>query len=303
MIISAKTSKLENSNNGVVGVATVTFGNSFKVQNIAIKQSGEGKLFVAMPSYKSKQVDDEGKPVYKDICNPITKDFREQLYNAILSSFNSGNEAFIGEADDRKEPKVGVKITPYDKGATKAMANLYLEDGFVVSGVTVKKSNEGNLFISMPSYKTNQVGEDGKPVYKDICYPVTKEFKEALRKTVVETYLEEVAGVNKPIEAAQTHEQQPADSFMNIPDDEELPFADAVEEPAQTKPQKAQIDSLVKDTAEKLSADKGKKEPKAEPKKTSIKNRLAAGEAKKKAEDARKAALPREPKAKDAVIA
>lgn len=303
MIISVKTSKVENNQNGVVGLATVSFGDAFKVQSIAIKQSHEGKLFVAMPSYKSKQVDEEGKPVYKDICNPITKGFREQLYGAILSSFNSGNEAFIGDADDRHEPKVGVKITPFDKGATKAMANLYLEDGFVVSGVAVKKSNDGNLFISMPSVKTNQVGEDGKPVYKEICFPANKEFRDALRSQIVNEYLENMVGINKPIEAAPTKETQPSDGFMNIPDDEELPFADAVEEPAKTKPQKEQIDSLIKDTAEKLSTDKGKKEPKAEIKKPSIKDRMASGEAKKKANEAKKAAEPKLPKAKEAEIA
>lgn len=63
------------------------------------------------------------------------------------------------------------------------------------------------------------------------------------------------------------------------------------------------IDSLIKDTAEKLSTDKGKKEPKAEIKKPSIKDRMASGEAKKKANEAKKAAEPKLPKAKAAEIA
>ena len=84
MLISVKTNKLENSENGVKGLATVTFGDAFKVQSISIVE-GKNGLFVSMPSYKSKQVDENGDPVYKDICNPITKDFRDQLYGAILS--------------------------------------------------------------------------------------------------------------------------------------------------------------------------------------------------------------------------
>ena len=61
-----------------------------------------------MPSYKTKQVDEAGKAIYKDICNPITKDFRDALYGAILSSFENGREATIGEADGRTEPSIGV---------------------------------------------------------------------------------------------------------------------------------------------------------------------------------------------------
>ena len=100
MLISVKTSKLENSENGIKGLATVTFGDSFKVQSISIME-GKNGLFVSMPSYKSKQVDENGDPVYKDICNPITKDFRDSLYGAILSSFQNEREATIGEADGR----------------------------------------------------------------------------------------------------------------------------------------------------------------------------------------------------------
>lgn len=35
--------------------ATVTFGESFKVTNIAILQSGDGRMFVSMPRYKTNQ--------------------------------------------------------------------------------------------------------------------------------------------------------------------------------------------------------------------------------------------------------
>ena len=32
-----------------------------------------------LPSYKTKQTDEAGNAIYKDICNPITKDFRTNL--------------------------------------------------------------------------------------------------------------------------------------------------------------------------------------------------------------------------------
>ncbi|CBK74379.1 SpoVG [Butyrivibrio fibrisolvens 16/4] len=45
-----------------------------------------------MPSYKTKTLDTDGNPVFKDIAFPITKEFREALYGKILEGFEIGEE-------------------------------------------------------------------------------------------------------------------------------------------------------------------------------------------------------------------
>ena len=50
------------------------------------------------------------------------------------------------------------------------------------------KKGKENPFVSMPSYKTKEVDENNKPVYRDVCYPVTKEFREQLYGSILETY-------------------------------------------------------------------------------------------------------------------
>ena len=45
-----------------------------------------------MPSYKTKQVDEQGKPIYQDVCYPVTKDFREKLYNEIISEYEKAKD-------------------------------------------------------------------------------------------------------------------------------------------------------------------------------------------------------------------
>ncbi len=55
-----------------------------------------------------------------------------------------------------------------------------------MNNVTVIQGKE-NAFVSMPSYKTKDVDENNKPVYRDICYPVTKEFREKLYGSILET--------------------------------------------------------------------------------------------------------------------
>ena len=93
MRIDVRTKALEETTNGVRGVATVTFGNSFAVRNISIVESKAGNLFMSMPSYKMKTVNENGKPQFKDIAYPVTKEFREKLQEKILQSYESGEDS------------------------------------------------------------------------------------------------------------------------------------------------------------------------------------------------------------------
>lgn len=70
----------------------LTFGNSFAVRNISIVESKAGNLFMSMPSYKMKTVDENGKAQFKDIAYPVTKDFRERLQENILRSYERGED-------------------------------------------------------------------------------------------------------------------------------------------------------------------------------------------------------------------
>lgn len=67
--------------------ASVTFNNSFVVTGITVREGKNNNLFVAMPSYKSSKTDENGKPVYKDYCNPTTKEFRDELYGNIIDAY------------------------------------------------------------------------------------------------------------------------------------------------------------------------------------------------------------------------
>jgi Uncharacterized protein, involved in the regulation of septum location len=93
----------------VKGFCTLVFGNSFKVTNIAILENkSTGELFVSMPRYLSNEKDENGNQIYKDVCNPITKEFREELYTNILKAFEmtmDGEKAVLTvDADDHQSP-------------------------------------------------------------------------------------------------------------------------------------------------------------------------------------------------------
>ena len=123
----------------------MVFGDSFKITNIAIlENTGRGELFVSMPRYKSNEHDENGV-VYKDICNPITKEFREELYDNILEAFERLKEQDMEPEQDVKsdkvvaEPEFSVTVTPFKREGSniKGLARIYFEDDFIVNNINI----------------------------------------------------------------------------------------------------------------------------------------------------------------------
>lgn len=81
MKVNANITIAHHENSNVRAYATVTIGDCFAIHSIKILQGAKG-LFVSMPSHKSKK-DDE----YRDICHPVTVEFRKQLNKVILDGY------------------------------------------------------------------------------------------------------------------------------------------------------------------------------------------------------------------------
>ena len=96
----------EREGSNIKGLARIYFENSFIVNNINIVQ-GKEKIFVSMPSYKTKQVDENGKPIYQDVCYPVTKDFREKLYNEIIAEYEKAKDKSNEKARENAEQNHG----------------------------------------------------------------------------------------------------------------------------------------------------------------------------------------------------
>lgn len=95
--------------------------------------------------------------------------------------------------------KVDVKISSIrPEGNIRAYASINLNDCFAIRNVKVMDSTKG-LFVAMPSYKASS-GE-----YKDICFPVTKEFREQLNNAVIDAY-------HQALTQSQAQNQQKAEA-------------------------------------------------------------------------------------------
>lgn len=217
--------QVKNSEGSVRGFASIVFGDSFKITNIAILENAEkGSLFVSMPRYKSNERYEDNAVVYKDVCNPITKEFREELYGQILEAYDRAKDHVKGAKNDEmvEMPEFSVSVTPFEREGSniRGLARIFFEDSFIVNNVTIVQGRD-NLFVAMPAYKTKQVDEHGKPVYQDVCYPVTKEFREKLYKEILDAYEREK---EKEQEQSQSKAEEKAkDDFVKA-SDKELPF-------------------------------------------------------------------------------
>lgn len=219
----------EGSN--IKGFATVVFGNSFKITNIAIiENKDKDQLFVSMPRYKSNERDENDATIYKDVCNPITAEFREEFYTNILEAYE---RAIVPEQEQVQDsgkgmksavdmPEFSVTVSSYERDGSniKGLVRIYIEESFIVNNVNILQGKE-NIFVSMPAYKTKQIDEQGKPIYQDVCYPVTKEFREKLYAEIVREYEQ---AKEKSRNQAKNIEEKPVGSRVNQQEKEVTPF-------------------------------------------------------------------------------
>lgn len=214
--ITVKEVKTQNSS--VRGYASVVFGDSFKVSNITILANKDNQLYISMPHYV-KSEDGERK----DICYPTTKEFRGELEANILLALENlqqtGQKKYlVGDGQDRELPFT-VSVTPFEKenSSIRGLARIYLDDRFAVNNVSLIMGKNG-LFVSMPSYRTNQIDENNRSVYRDICYPVTGEFRGKVNTLLTDAYERAVAEVQEQI-MGQGEGFMPAQDFpdMDLP--------------------------------------------------------------------------------------
>ena len=77
---------------------------------------------------------------------------------------------------------IRVKIIDKEDAKLKCVASMVFDEVFVVHDVKVNESNDGGLFVVMPSRKIPS-GE-----YKDIAHPLNNEFREYVKEEIVGAY-------------------------------------------------------------------------------------------------------------------
>lgn len=89
MDIKVTVMPMQNQEGCLKANASIIFNNVFKVTGIRIGISQKGNVFVSMPDYKTGKLDDTGKDIYQDIAYPVTRQFRQELYDEVVKEFHT----------------------------------------------------------------------------------------------------------------------------------------------------------------------------------------------------------------------
>lgn len=77
--------------------------------------------------------------------------------------------------------RINSMYPPGSQGGTRAYVSATIDGCFAVRGIKVVEGGKNGLFVSMPSRKT----QEG---FKEVCFPVTAEFRERLHGAVLDAY-------------------------------------------------------------------------------------------------------------------
>ncbi len=184
----------------LVAFGNVVFDNKYALENVRIKKSQEGNLYVDLPKYKTKKKDENGFDMldennnqiyeYRDVFHPITAQSRSELFDSII------NEYWCAKNGQREVYKSGyytlnsnteisdATFNEYTDDKLIGFANVVFDNAFVLESAKLRISDKGE-YLDLPKYKTASRDDHGNvkydaqgnitPEYKDVFHPITKE--------------------------------------------------------------------------------------------------------------------------------
>lgn len=202
MKLEARVTHFERDN--MIGLGTVKLDDDITLNNVRIIQSMEKsdagfvvgkKVFVAMPSYKTNKLDEQGNPVYASHYNPITAEMKQMFDEVVEMAYGSEDgkaklERELPEVPEKQGTiqlgKYGVKLTGDKDSNIKGYASVVVDGQFALNGIKLINGNKG-MFVALPSYATNNIDEFGKPIYEN-HYTLSKEAYAKVKEVVLDGY-------------------------------------------------------------------------------------------------------------------
>ena len=159
------------------GTASVTLNGQFGIRGVSIMDEG-GALSVKMPGY-------DHQSGYREHFAATTDEARAEFERAVLTAFDQARAGIKEEqAPAEKLPMqydVQVQTLYPGAGTVKGTASVTLNGQFEIPKVSIMESSKG-LFVSTPGFK------GGNGMFKDYCYPITKESRAEFHKAVIDAY-------------------------------------------------------------------------------------------------------------------
>ncbi len=113
----------KNENDNLLGMATMSFGNSFMLDRIKVKEStsekNAGKEIIELPKYRTTAKDENGKVLadeyeYKDAFHAITTEGYNEMYNAVIDSYHNALAVKQGKGQEQPAADISQDGIPFE---------------------------------------------------------------------------------------------------------------------------------------------------------------------------------------------
>ena len=218
--IQARVNPLTDQSKTTKAMASVTIDDVIAINNLTVVEANNS-LFVGYP--KNKDKDGNFRDIVefmRDEKGTMTKDaveLKDAIQKTLVDMFKSGERSTPEKDDADRRPvdhDIKVFVTPLtdSENSVRGLATVQVGELFKINSVRVNENtkedsdNFGKLYVAMPARPDTRT-EGG---YKDIVHPVTTEFGDKLRNTVLKQYDNQLAwkeNIAKKEQAAQQPEK------------------------------------------------------------------------------------------------
>lgn len=117
---------------------------------------------------------------------------------------NNNTNTMVPENTEAAPLKLDVRVRPIaPMGNLLAYANVTIGGCFKVDGFRICSSEKG-LYVNMPST------QDGKGGWRDVCWPVTADFRKQLCDALIEGYGQAIENLQATLEATKGAAEKPS---------------------------------------------------------------------------------------------
>lgn len=108
------------------------------------------------------------------------------------------------QAQEAEKLKLDVRVRPIaPMGNLLAFASVTIADSFKIDGFRICSGEKG-LYVNMPST------QDGKGGWKDVCWPITADFRRQLNDALIEGYGAAIESLQATLEATKGAAEKPS---------------------------------------------------------------------------------------------
>ena len=200
MNYNIKCTPIKNGNYNVVGLASVVVDDKLMVNNIQLIQN-DNNYEIHYPSRKSNKTNTG----YTTIAFPADVKLKKKIMSAIITSFKKGGENVSVETETPYE--LSTKVSLFDRDNIRGFCRVSFSKNneFRFNDIFLREGSKG-VFVDFPSYRTNKVDDEGKPVYNSVINPYSKEYYAELKDDLLAKYNE--LSLSEEPEFENEHEEE-----------------------------------------------------------------------------------------------